>query len=495
MNHFQLHICAVVLAVVFIGSGLGCTSQDESSTSDEQENVLLILIDDLRPALGAYGKEKMETPNIDQLAASGLTFERAYVHQAVCSPSRIQLLTGLRPDSTDALWWGAKLQKLLPEAVTMPEHFKNHGYTTVGIRGKVFHNAEDGQGAWSRGPIQVEGEGHGRGYFTESAIAKYKEHGQGPPFESAAVPDTAYEDGKIALRAAEQLAKLKEGEQPFFLAVGFLKPHLPFAVPQKYWDLYPREETTLPANYFPPEDTSRWSLTNYAELRTLYTGVPENGPVSRETAISLIRGYRAAVSFVDAQVGRVLDALEEEGLRENTTVVLWGDHGFKIGEHRSWSKHTNFEVDMHIPLIVRDPGMPSAGERTDGLVETVDVYPTLTDVTGLPEPPQHQGRSFAPLLETPDRPWKTAVFGQFWRGESKKVKNVVGRTVRTDRYRYVEWIHLETGEVQARELYDHRYDPWENINVADRASYASQVDSLSAVLDAGWREALPQERE
>jgi iduronate 2-sulfatase len=198
---------------------------------------------------------------------------------------------------------------------------------------------------------------------------------------------------------------------------------------------------------------------------------------------------------VDAQVGRVLDALEEEGLRENTTVVLWGDHGFKIGEHRSWSKHTNFEVDMHIPLIVRDPGMPSAGERTDGLVETVDVYPTLTDVTGLPEPPQHQGRSFAPLLETPDRPWKTAVFGQFWRGESKKVKNVVGRTVRTDRYRYVEWIHLETGEVQARELYDHRYDPWENINVADRASYASQVDSLSAVLDAGWREALPQERE
>jgi arylsulfatase A-like enzyme len=377
----------------------------------------------------------------------------------------------------------------------MPEHFKNHGYTTVGIRGKVFHNAEDGQGAWSRGPIQVEGEGHGRGYFTESAIAKYKEHGQGPPFESAAVPDTAYEDGKIALRAAEQLAKLKEGEQPFFLAVGFLKPHLPFAVPQKYWDLYPREETTLPANYFPPEDTSRWSLTNYAELRTLYTGVPENGPVSRETAISLIRGYRAAVSFVDAQVGRVLDALEEEGLRENTTVVLWGDHGFKIGEHRSWSKHTNFEVDMHIPLIVRDPGMPSAGERTDGLVETVDVYPTLTDVTGLPEPPQHQGRSFAPLLETPDRPWKTAVFGQFWRGESKKVKNVVGRTVRTDRYRYVEWIHLETGEVQARELYDHRYDPWENINVADRASYASQVDSLSAVLDAGWREALPQERE
>jgi len=483
----------LVALLVALLAGCGPGSEQEGGTSAEgRPNVLFLLVDDLRPEVGAYGHEEMVTPSIDRLAASGLTFRRAYVHQAVCSPSRISLLTGLRPDSTDAHHYATELREVLPEAVTLPGHFKEHGYTTVGVRGKIFHHVEDGEGAWSRGPVQAEGEGHGRGYLTEAAIATSKEHGQGPAFEAAAAPDTAYEDGKVAVRAVEQLTRLAEGEeQPFFLAVGFEKPHLPFSAPQKYWDLYPRDETRLPPNYFPPENAPQWALTNYGELRN-YAGIPASGPVPRETAISLIRGYRASVSYMDAQVGRVLDALRETGLQENTIVVLWGDHGFKIGEHRSWSKHTNYEVDTRIPLIVRAPGMAAAGETTEALVETVDLYPTLADLTGLPAPPQHQGRSFAPLLGDPDRPWKEAVFGQYRRGG---LDGVLGRTVRTDRYRYVEWVDLSSGAVRARELYDHQHDPWENINVADRAPYASLVDSLSTVLRDGWQAALPPERE
>lgn len=486
VSSFESHIFAGVFLILLMGIGLGCESRDRSPAPG-RPNVLLLLVDDLRPELGAYGKEEMVTPNIDRLAASGLTFQRAYVHQAVCSPSRISLLTGLRPDSTDAHHYATELRDVLPNAITLPGHFKEHGYTTVGVRGKIFHHVEDGQGTWSRGPIQAEGEGYGRGYLTEAAIAKSKEHGQGPPFESAVVPDTAYEDGNVAVRAVEQLARLKDGEQPFFLAVGFEKPHLPFSAPQEYWDLYPREETQLPANYFPPEDAPPWALTNYGELRN-YADIPASGPVPRETAISLIRGYRASVSYMDAQVGRVLDGLAENDLRENTIIVLWGDHGFKIGEHRSWSKHTNFEVDTRIPLIVREPDMSTAGAATDALVETVDIYPTLTDLTGLPAPPQHQGRSFASLLEDPEHSWKTAVFGQYRRGGPD---GVLGRTVRTDRYRYVEWIDLTTGGVRARELYDHRHDPWENINLADRAPFSSVVDSLSTVLHKGWRAVHP----
>lgn len=480
---------------VLLATGLACNQGgNESRSAAELEgenapNVLFILIDDLRPELGAYGAQYMVTPNIDQLAAEGLTFRRAYVHQAVCSPSRISLLTGLRPDSTDAHHYATKLRDVLPDAVTLPGHFRAHGYTTVGVRGKIFHHADDGAGAWSRGPIQAKGGGYGRGYRTEAAVAQSKSHGQGPSFEAAAVPDTAYEDGQVAARAVEQLARLKNSEEPFFLAVGFEKPHLPFAAPQTYWNLYPRAQVHLPANYFPPEGAAPWALTNYGELRN-YAGIPEEGPVPRETAISLIRGYRASVSYVDAQVGRVLDALEQNGLRENTIVVLWGDHGFKLGEHRSWSKHTNFEVDTRIPLIVRVPGMDPAGEQTDALVETVDVYPTLTELANLPAPPQHQGLSFAPVLDIPHRAWKTAVFGQYRRGGPD---GVLGRTVRTERYRYVEWVDLASKAVRARELYDHQTDPWENINMAGRDAYDSLTDSLAAVLRGGWQEALPPE--
>jgi arylsulfatase A-like enzyme len=484
-------VCTALLLV--FGTGIACSPGEEgapaSSASEDgkRPNVLLILVDDLRPELGVYGAQHMVTPNIDQLAAEGLLFRQAYVHQAVCSPSRISLLTGLRPDSTDAHHYATRLRDVLPDAVTLPGHFKANGYTTVGVRGKIFHHAEDGAGAWSQGPIQAQGEGFGRGYLTEAAIAQSKSHGQGPSFEAAAVPDTAYEDGKVAARAVEQLARLANEEDPFFLAVGFEKPHLPFSAPQKYWDLYPREQTHLPANYFPPDGAPQWALTNYGELRN-YADIPESGPVPRETAISLIRGYRASVSYVDAQVGRVLDALEQNGLRENTIVALWGDHGFKVGEHRSWSKHTNFEIDTQIPLIVRVPGMEAAGAQTEALVETVDVYPTLAELTGLPAPPQHQGLSFAPLIDDPNRPWKTAVFGQYRRGGSD---GVLGRTVRTDRYRYVEWIDLGSEAVRARELYDHQTDPWENINMAGRAAYDALTDSLAAVLQGGWQEALP----
>lgn len=245
------------------------------------------------------------------------------------------------------------------------------------------------------------------------------------------------------------------------------------------------------ATPWPPNAALQYALTKYGEPRN-YADVPASGRVPRDVAIDLIRGYRAAVSYADAQIGRVLEALGQKGLRENTIVVLWGDHGFKLGEHRSWSKHTNFETDTRVPLMVRVPGMTPAGQSTDALVEAVDLYPTFTDLTGLPAPPQHQGLSFAPLPDDPDRPWKPAVLGQYRRGGSD---GVLGRTVRTDRYRYVEWVDLASGDVRARELYDHQTDPYENISVAGRETHEALVDSLSAVLHAGWKAALPPEQD
>lgn len=487
-----------LLLLVFGGVGVGCSSPQGSAveSADEQANVnvLLITVDDLRPELGAYGQEDIVSPNIDRLASKGLLFERAYVHQTVCAPSRISLMTGLRPDSTDAYAWDTPLREATPQAVTLPQHFKQYGYETLSVRGKVFPHADGDRKAWTRGPIQVTGDWKGWGYLTEDAVEEMKAYSdptgnRGPAFESAEVPDTAYEDGKVAVRAVEELKQLKNQNRPFFLAVGFKKPHLPFNAPQKYWDLYSSEKVELPENYFPPKGATKYSLTNFGELRA-YSNMPKEGPLPAEKAKTLIRGYYASVSYMDAQVGRILGALTQFGLRDETIILLWSDHGFKLGEHGSWSKHTNFEIDTRIPLIVSAPGMEAKGRRTDALVETVDVYPTLTELAGLPEPPQQQGLSFAPLLDNPDQPWKEAVFSQYRR--SDKDGKVMGYSIRTDRYRYVEWEHLKSGEIRARELYDHRTDPQENVNVAAKPSYSSTVERLTRMLDRGWKAAVPK---
>jgi arylsulfatase A-like enzyme len=288
--------------------------------------------------------------------------------------------------------------------------------------------------------------------------------------------------------AVAKLQELKEKDQPFFLAVGFLKPHLPFNAPKKYWNLYDPSQLKLAENPFRPRGAPPYAVTEFGELRT-YFGVPATGPVSDELARKLIHAYRAASSFTDANIGRVLDELDRLGLREKTIVVVWGDHGWKLGEHASWCKHSNMENDTNAPLIIAAPGANATGKSTTALVEFVDIYPTLCEINGLPLPKHLEGVSMKPLLEDPNRPWKTAAFSQYPRSQAGQP--LMGYAMRTDRYRFVEWRNRQTGEPVARELYDHQTDPAENESVAERPENGELLKQLAAKLKAGWQGAKP----
>lgn len=450
-------------------------------------NVLFVVVDDLRVQLGCYGMPWVHSPNLDQFAAMSLRFERAYCQQAVCAPSRCSVLSGCRPDTMTIYDLETPLRQAMPDVLSLPEHFKANGYETVSI-GKVYHHAKDDLQGWSKEPFQSQGDWKGRGYLTDEALAALAKgdeerkasgdfrRGLGPPFEAADVPDEAYHDGKDAAAAVEELRRLSRLDQPFFLALGFHKPHLPFNAPKRYWDLY--DPNTLPAaeNPFAPQGATEFSLTNYEELRG-YFGVPKEGDLPEDLARKLVHGYCACVSYMDAQFGKVMDELKRLGLWDTTAVVIWGDHGWKLGEHNSWCKHTNFEIDTRAPLLARSPTMKAQGQVTKALVEFVDLYPSLCDLCGLSIPAHCEGLSFAPLLDHPELPWKTAAFSQFPRW------GVMGYAMRTDRYRYIEWRETGTHRVRARELYDHVQDPQENVNRVDSAS-ESLLAELSGQMNA-----------
>jgi arylsulfatase A-like enzyme len=311
---------------------------------------------------------------------------------------------------------------------------------------------------------------------------------RGEPFEMADVPDNDYHDGSLADMASAKLKELKGRNQPFFLAVGFLKPHLPFNSPKKYWDLYDPARLKLADNPFRPKDAPPFAVTDFGELRNYY-GVPQSGPVSDELARKLIHAYRAASSFTDANVGRVLEELDRLGLRDNTIIVLWGDHGWKLGEHASWCKHSNMENDTNAPLILAGPGA-KASQSTTALVEFVDIYPTLCELAGLSLPGHLQGISAKPLLDDPSRPWKSAAFSQYPR--THEGHQLMGYAMRTDRYRYVEWRDRSSSDPVAHELYDHQTDPAENQNLAGREEHKALLAQLAAQLKAGWQGARPQ---
>jgi arylsulfatase A-like enzyme len=455
-------------------------------------NVLFVAVDDLRPELGCYGVKGIRSPAIDRLAARGTVFERAYCQQAVCSPSRTSLLTGCRPDTTRVYDLETHFRKNLPDVVTLPQHFKSHGYFTRSV-GKIFHGGLDDAPSWSEPPPKA-----GRPMYAlpankelvarkieaakdrefKTASARYNAM-TGPSTECADVADNAYSDGAIADAAIEMLRAAKD--KPFFLAVGFLKPHLPFIAPKTYWDLYRRDAIAAAPNPFAPDGASRFALPDWGELRA-YSDIPRTGPLPEEQARVLKHGYYACVSYMDAQLGRVLDELDRLGLRETTVVVLWGDHGWKLGDHGAWCKHTNFEIDTRAPLICAAPGRKGAGRPSRALVEFVDLYPSLCELAGLPLPPHLEGTSFTPLLDAPDRPWKPAAFSQYPRGP------VMGHTMRTDRFRFTRWI-AKDGTESARELYDHRADPQENRNIAEAPGNRAQVAELTAQMQAGWKAA------
>ena len=465
-------------------------TEAKAAGSPSRPNVLFIAVDDLKPTIGCYGDTHARTPNIDRLASRGVLFERAYCMQAVCSPSRNGVLTGLRPRTLRIYDLATNFRKSVPEVVTLPQHFKQLGWKTEAL-GKLFHvghgNHED-SASWSVPHWQAKSIGYAlpenKAQLTrEEALFENKnarDLPRGAAFESADVPDNTYGDGKIADEAILRLKSAKQHpDQPFFLALGFLKPHLPFCAPKKYWDLHDPAQLPMPTRSTPPEGAPPFAPQYGGELRQ-YSDIPESGPVDEAKARQLIHGYYAATSYMDAQLGRVLDSLDELKLTDNTIIVLWGDHGWHLGDHGMWCKHTNYEQATHAPLIIAAPGKPT-GRRTATITEFVDIYPTLCDLAGVEKPFHLQGESLVGVMtqDSPSTPEQTAF--QVYPRSNKDHGPMLGQAVRTDRYRYVEW-QKRDGSIVARELYDMHNDPGETVNQADKPEFAEVVKSHSAMI-------------
>jgi iduronate 2-sulfatase len=460
----------------------------------QKPNVLFIAVDDLKPLLGCYGDAVIKSPNIDRLASRGMLFRRAYCNQAVCAPSRNTLFTGLRPDALGIYDLGTNFRVAKPDAVTMPQWFMQHGYRTEAM-GKLFHvghgNHED-PASWSvphfpARTVEYALPENRATVSREEALFSNRDAEnlpRGVAYEAADVPDNTYGDGKIAEEAIKRLQSAKtKPDEPFFLAVGFLRPHLPFCAPKKYWDLYDRTAFRLPERRTPPDGAPRYAPTPWGELRN-YSDIPKEGPLDEEVQRTMIHGYHAAVSYMDAQLGRVLDELDRLALADNTIIVLWGDHGWHLGDHGMWCKHTNYEEAARIPLVVIAPGVTNPRSETSALFESVDLYPTLCELTGLPSRPELAGRSFVSTLKNPAATTKDAIFHVYPRGAR------LGRAVRTARYRLVEWKKPgDPPESAEFELYDYEADPGETKNLA--AEQPQEVSRLRAIL-ASLPEAKPQ---
>lgn len=491
----------------------------------DKPNVLFIAIDDLRPELGCYGSPIVQSPNLDAIAAGGLRFDRAYCQQAICSPSRASLLSGLRPNQTGITHNYVEFRDLNPDVITLPQQFKANGYETVSI-GKVFHHPGDDPQSWTRQPAVEKTpfkkpnytfadpknhELHQRNrkeMFEKYGEASKKGLAMGPAFEKYDVPDEAYIDGwdtQVAIATLKDMRE-KTPEKPFFLALGFKLPHLNWVAPAKYWDMYDREKIVLPSQVKGPENGAQIGLHPSFELR-VRSNIPKIGPLGDDLSRTLLHAYYASVSYVDANIGKMLAALKESGVDDNTIIVVWGDHGWHLGEMGIWGKATNYEIATRVPLLVSAPDMKAKGQGTDALVELVDIYPTLCELAGISKPQHLAGKSFAPLLDDPNQEWKEFALSQFpspalreWAAyplseemretffgplveevEDRIVKQegdlwdremfehyLVGYSMRTDRYRFITWIDSRDldSEPVFVELYDHAEDPTETVNVA-----------------------------
>ncbi|MDF1823962.1 MAG: sulfatase [Verrucomicrobiales bacterium] len=441
----------------------------------KRPNVLFIAVDDLRVELACYGSPHVISPHIDQLAREGTLFENAYCQQTVCNPSRASVLTGRRPDTLRVWDLPTHFRANSPDVITLPQYFKENGYFSQGI-GKIFHNWR--QDHWRGDPDS----------WSVPSVLHYNSHskdkpvvaGEVPPdvstlklTESRDVPDDAYFDGRVAEAAVKALRELKGKKEPFFLGVGFWKPHTPFNAPKKYWDLYQPERIPLPANTLPPQDVPEIALTSdrfkgtESELREMH------------------HGHLAAISYLDAQVGKVMEELKALNLLEETIVVFWSDHGLHLGEHGLMRKTTVFDLDARVPLIIRSAEF-ARRQRSDSLVELLDIYPTLTELCGLEFPKGVEGVSLVPLLEAPGRSVRQVALTQtarpnYPRGE---MPEVMGYSIRSKDHRYTEWRDFASGEVVSRELYDHRRDSGETVNLAGREDVVSLVEKFSEQLQA-----------
>ena len=475
------------------------------TASAEKPNILFIAIDDLKPMFGCYGNTLVKTPHVDKLAEEGTVFLNAHCQQSVCAPSRASLMTGLRPDTTQVWDLKTKIRDRLPEVVTLPQYFKQHGYTAVGT-GKIFDfrsvqgRTHDDPLTWSR-PYVVfpKNPASEFGYLDPDFLKKIKtlktsglktseikkRLGGFPPVEiNMDVPDNAYDDGLIAETGIRLIQELAPEESPFFIAVGFKKPHLPFVAPKKYADLYRRSQFQPNPLQQAPQDAPEYAVQPGWELRNgSYSDVPrleDTKPFSAALQTELIHGYYACVSYIDAQIGKLLAALEASGEADNTVLVLWGDHGFHLGDHAIWCKHTNYEQATRVPLIIADLRTPK-GQTSREPVEFVDLYPTLCELADLPLPTLLEGDSLKPLLEHPTRPVKSAAVSQYPR-VAPGHGNVMGYAFRDRRYRYVEW--RKADQVIDHEFYDYQKDPQETQNLMERPEYQREINRMKGIASA-----------
>jgi iduronate 2-sulfatase len=536
MKYIKLLVCLVLF------------SNCSVAQNNKKPNILFIGIDDLRPELGCYGSDIAVSPNLDKLASDGLLFNNAFCQQAICGPSRASLLTGIRPESSGVFHNYIKFREANPDVITLPQHFMQNGYETV-YAGKIFHHGDlDDEKSWSRLPaidsmiangiskpvgfalkenIKIQSDTKKEMFDKYGDVAKFG-LASGVAYESANVSDNTYSDGyNTELAIATMKEMLAKSDKPFFLGLGFNKPHLNWVSPKKYWDLYDREKIKITTQDTIPKNGAEMGLHPSFELR-VRSGIPKKGSIDDELAITLKHAYLACVSYIDAQIGKMISALDEAGIRDNTIIIVWSDHGWHLGDMGIWGKATNYEIATRVPMMIWTPDMPkgSRGKTTDALVELVDIYPALSNLAGINIPEHVEGTSFKPLLEQPNTPWKTAVFSQFpspalreWGAypirpamretyfgplleeveariiEQQKEKwnrelfenSLMGYAMRTQQYRFIVWKdrdNLEKSPVFI-ELYDHKVDPLETINIAD--SNPELVDKLMVQFNKGWK--------
>lgn len=457
-----------ILTVLAVSLAAGITP------ATDKMNVLFIAVDDMNNDLGCYGNAKMHTPNIDKLAQRGVRFDRAYCQFPLCSPSRVSLMTGLRPDTTRVFDLQTDFRKTtLPDVVTLPQVFRKNGYYAARV-GKIYHYGNPGQigtdGLDDPASWDHRVNPSGRDKAEEAKLINHTPKrglGSSLSFLAAEGTDEEQTDGIVAT----EIIKLMEAnkDRPFFLACGFYRPHCPYVAPKKYFERYPLNLVQLPQE---PLEHRQAILT---PARASVTPYPQFG-VTDEQAREALQAYHATISFVDAQVGRVVDALERLNLADRTIIVFWSDHGYLIGQHGLWMKQSLFEESARVPMLVYDPRAQGNGQACPRTVELVDLYPTLTDLCGLPLTPGLQGTSLKPLLQNPQAAWDRPAYTQVWRG------NFPGHSVRTERYRYTEWDNGKKGA----ELYDHMTDPNEWQNLVSHTEHAETVKTMQAMQRKNW---------
>jgi arylsulfatase A-like enzyme len=424
-------------------------------------NVLFIAIDDLKPMLGCYGDKKVISPNIDSIAATGTTFLNNHCQYAVCGPSRASLTTSLMPEVTGVIGF-KQMRAIIPDVLTLPQHFKNNGYETAAT-GKINDprcveggRTKDDEPSWSIPYRTISYDGM---YKQETKLAS----------EAPLIEDSEHEDWRICDEGLKLMRQMATADKPFFLGVGFKKPHLPFLAPKKYWDLYKREDFKTHPFQERSKNAVEYTWHNSEEMRG-YVDIPNEGDISTEKQLELIHGYYACITFIDSLVGRLLSELKKLKIADNTIIVLWGDHGWHLGDHNLWGKHTNLEQAARSPLIIAAPNWGKAG-KTNSPTGFLDIFPTLCNLASLPVPEQLQGKSLTPIMKDPKAAVRKGIVTLFRRG-------AIGYAFRNERYRYIEWVKAGEGTV-ARELYDYKTDPMEKVNLAADDKYGPLVKKLA----------------